>query len=232
MIQSLKESVRSAVARGWCSQANEDKEMDADLASAIFSEVWTEVAAHVHVEGLAQGLADKPVAWRVDGVLDGNPQIWFYYKPEWPVMHEKQGDTVTPLYAATPAERSPDRAAWLCELNGREGPRYFQISDDDDWTANHDQALQLATREAAERVISYYGWTEVKAIEHMWCKPKCSSPAANDTLRSLIGRLSDYFRVNAKRTDSLAQGYIRELDALIATWPSQPDIDNKDPSNG
>jgi hypothetical protein len=48
------------------------------------------------------------------------------------------------------------------------------------------------------------------------------SPAANDTLRSLIGRLSDYFRVNAKRTDSLAQGYIRELDALIATWPSQP----------
>lgn len=42
--------------------------------------------------------ARKPVAWRVDGKRGGEPQVWFYWKPEWPTMHEKQGDKVTPLY--------------------------------------------------------------------------------------------------------------------------------------
>ena len=38
---------------------------------------------------------------------------------------------------------------------------------------------------------------------------------ANATIRDLIGRISDYFRVNAQREGDLAQGYIKELDAII-----------------
>ena len=33
--------------------------------------------------------------------------------------------------------------------------------------------------------------------------------------RDLIGRISDYFHVNAKPTDDLAQGYMKALDAII-----------------
>lgn len=33
--------------------------------------------------------------------------------------------------------------------------------------------------------------------------------------RDLIGRISDYFHVNAKSTDDLATGYMRALDAII-----------------
>lgn len=40
-----RELIAQAVARGWCSKANELKEMDMDLANAITSEVWCEVAA-------------------------------------------------------------------------------------------------------------------------------------------------------------------------------------------
>lgn len=37
--QTLIESVRGAVARGWCDEKNEKKEMDVDLAEAIVREV-------------------------------------------------------------------------------------------------------------------------------------------------------------------------------------------------
>lgn len=33
--------------------------------------------------------------------------------------------------------------------------------------------------------------------------------------RDLIGRISDYFHVNAKPTDDLAQGYMKALDVII-----------------
>jgi len=35
-----REDIMGAVARGWCSPKNENKEMDADLALAISGEVW------------------------------------------------------------------------------------------------------------------------------------------------------------------------------------------------
>jgi hypothetical protein len=38
---------------------------------------------------------------------------------------------------------------------------------------------------------------------------------ANAAFRDLVGRISDYFHVNARREDDLAQGYIKELDAII-----------------
>jgi hypothetical protein len=40
-----RELIAQAVARGWCSKANELKEMDVDLADSITAEVWCEVAA-------------------------------------------------------------------------------------------------------------------------------------------------------------------------------------------
>ncbi len=47
----LKEAITGAVARGWCAKANEEKEFDADLANAIFAEVWAEVAAYLRASG-------------------------------------------------------------------------------------------------------------------------------------------------------------------------------------
>ena len=61
-----------------------------------------------------------------------------------------------------------DYTAWLIELNERFGPMYFRLHDDDDWTKDHNEALHLSRREDAESVISFYGWTNAKAVEHMW----------------------------------------------------------------
>lgn len=63
-----------------------------------------------------------------------------------------------------------DETAWLIELNEEITPVYFQLKDDDDWTADHDAALRLARREDAQQIIDYYGWTRAKPVEHMWCE--------------------------------------------------------------
>ena len=64
----------------------------------------------------------------------------------------------------------PDYSAWLIEIN--EGtPVYFQMSDDDDWTPDHDKALHLVRKQDAESIIAYYGWTRAKATEHLWPEP-------------------------------------------------------------
>jgi len=39
--------------------------------------------------------------------------------------------------------------------------------------------------------------------------------AEAEAFRSLVGRISDYFHVNAKPSDDLALGYMRELDEII-----------------
>src|SRR5438094_237342 len=44
-----------------------------------------------------------PVAWRVDGIRNGESLVWFYYEPEWVEKHRAHGDKVTPLYAAPPS---------------------------------------------------------------------------------------------------------------------------------
>jgi len=51
----------------------------------------------------AASKAQEPVAWRVDGIRNGEPQVWFYWKPEWPIAHKEHGDKVTPLYATKSA---------------------------------------------------------------------------------------------------------------------------------
>ena len=38
-MKKLKKAILGAVARGWCSEKNEHKEMDVDLANAIVDEV-------------------------------------------------------------------------------------------------------------------------------------------------------------------------------------------------
>jgi hypothetical protein len=55
------------------------------------------------VEALEAALRDafaQPAAWRVDGHRDGAAYTWVYWKPEWPERHVREGDKVTPLYAA------------------------------------------------------------------------------------------------------------------------------------
>jgi hypothetical protein len=160
----------------------------------------------------AQGKQSEPVLWQWQAP---NSERWLTEEGEGssdPDIRERLillGYKFRPLYAVLPAEGRPDWKA-LDNLEDAAEAIFKILSPGLPYTAED----AFWYRQAAHAVLE-----------------RCS-PAANDTLRSLIGRLSDYFRVNAKRTDSLAQGYIRELDALIATWPSQPDIDNKDPSNG
>jgi hypothetical protein len=45
---------------------------------------------------------------------------------------------------------------------------------------------------------------------------------ANAEFSSLACRLSDYFHVNASPENDLAQGYIKELDAIILAGPARP----------
>lgn len=65
-----------------------------------------------------------------------------------------------------------DYTAWLIEINKPSGPVYFQISHDDDWTKDHDQAAHFSRRQDARRAIEYYGWTEAQAVEHCWPAPR------------------------------------------------------------
>ena len=51
----------------------------------------------------------QPAAWRVDGIREGVEHVWFYWQPEWPDMHMKEGDKVTPLYAAPPTRPEQDK---------------------------------------------------------------------------------------------------------------------------
>ena len=59
-------------------------------------------AKAIKAEGIPAAIASpaQPAAWRVDGHRDGVEQVWFYWKPEWPERHVREGDKVTPLYAA------------------------------------------------------------------------------------------------------------------------------------
>lgn len=61
-----------------------------------------------------------------------------------------------------------DYAAWLVEMNEPQGPVYFQLSHDDDWTKDHNKALHFSRQQDAERAIEYYGWTEARPTEHCW----------------------------------------------------------------
>jgi hypothetical protein len=65
-------------------------------------------------EQQSSAVSAQPVAWRVDGIRQGKEQVWFYWKPEWPVMHEEQGDKVTPLYDR-PARTEPQSLRELAE---------------------------------------------------------------------------------------------------------------------
>jgi hypothetical protein len=64
-----------------------------------------------------------------------------------------------------------DYSAWLIEIAEASGNRYFQMSDDDDWTPDHNKALHLSRKQDAESIIAYYGWTRAKASEHLWPEP-------------------------------------------------------------
>lgn len=64
-----------------------------------------------------------------------------------------------------------DYTAWLIEISEASGTTYFQMSDDDDWTTDHDKALHLSRKQDAESIIAYYGWTRAVASEHCWPEP-------------------------------------------------------------
>ncbi len=65
---------------------------------------WADVANILpYVRGELRDVAQaeqEPVAWHVEGMRQGRTQTWYYWKSEWPTIHEEQGDKVTPLYAA------------------------------------------------------------------------------------------------------------------------------------
>jgi len=61
-----------------------------------------------------------------------------------------------------------DASAWLIEVSEPEGPEYFQLVDDDNWSSDHDTALHFARKQDAEKYIADVGWTRARAIEHIW----------------------------------------------------------------
>ena len=79
----------------------------------------------------------------------------------------------TELVLAAARQTTNDYTAWLIEISDEAaGPKYFQMSDDDDWTRDHNAALHLARKQDAESIINYYGWNRAHAVEHMWPVPR------------------------------------------------------------
>lgn len=58
---------------------------------------------------------------------------------------------------------------WLIEVSAPT-PTYYGEQDDGilGWTGDNALAVRFARREDAQRVINLEGFTEAKAIEHMW----------------------------------------------------------------
>lgn len=106
------------------------------------------------------------------------------------------------------ARGKADRTAWLIEIHAgsltegeASGPQYFQLAHDDDWTKDHDKALQFARKQDAEAYIAHIGWTYATATEHMWPWP--TSNAGPITIAN------DYLANNA--AESGADVIIRDL---------------------
>lgn len=95
-MSDLVQKIREAVARGWCSDGNTHKEMDAELAEAIVQEVRQSIARQPQERGEA-------VAWGVAGKDDGF--IWTVAESKQQAERnaEQTGDDVIPLYAHPPA---------------------------------------------------------------------------------------------------------------------------------
>ena len=83
-------------------------------ASDTLGKFWQ--ARAIKAEGIPAAIASpaqppttfaQPAAWRVDGIRDGAAHTWVYWKPDWPDMHAKEGDKVTPLYAAPLSPAQP-----------------------------------------------------------------------------------------------------------------------------
>ena len=66
-----------------------------------------------------------------------------------------------------------EETGWLIEITDYISPTYWGRVDDEDgilgWTKDHLKACRFARKEDAEMVIEEFGWTNVKAIDHMWC---------------------------------------------------------------
>lgn len=155
----------------------------------------------------AQGQKSEPVAWSLifDDWYGINPETTYKTREKAELYAKTCGKNPSPkvvaLYVALPAEIQTDNATVDAIID--------DIIDDmaEAWLA---KKWHKAFREDCARLVA---------------AARSCSPAANDYLQGLIGRISDYFHVNAKPTDDLAQGYMRELDALIVSWPSQPETD-------
>jgi hypothetical protein len=65
-----------------------------------------------------------------------------------------------------------DETGWLIEFSQRVSvtPAYYGKTDDGlGQTTDNLKAVRFARKEDAEAVIEDTGWTEAKAVEHMWC---------------------------------------------------------------
>lgn len=130
---------------------------------------------------------------------------------------------VNPL--AIPAKAEADYTAWLIEVSEPEGPEYFQLVDDDNWSSNHDTALHFARKQDAEKYIADVGWTRARAVEHCW--PAVAKAEAEVGVRETLecARQAIEYSLDMGGTDpgGVLLQTLNKLDAALANLPAKTD---------
>lgn len=122
----------------------------------------------------------------------------------------KRGNVVGPR-VMTP-EDGPDVTAYWC---GREECGYYR---DQPYYSSHQLSDALreharGEREHADRSDMLMTQAANMLRDHRAHIMRLEDSAAH--FKALAGRLSDYFHVNAKPENDLAQGYMKELDTIL-----------------
>ncbi len=109
-----------------------------------------------------------------------------------------------------------DRTAWLCEMNGA-AVNYAKINPDDydeHWTDKVDDALQFARKIDAENYIAHYGWTHVKAVEHMWCEPRPAAPVSEAEVIERCAKVAESVAFDAWVAEATAPKWLFPTDSM------------------
>jgi hypothetical protein len=116
----------------------------------------------------------------------------------------------------TPPPSSADETAWLIEMTVNGVPNCWGPIDGTlDFTPDHNTAIRFSRKQDAQAVIDDYGWTEVRAVEHMWCVPRAApsppKPEADDT------KLIEWLRWMGGTSHKKAADRILALQAELAS---------------
>lgn len=112
----------------------------------------------------------------------------------------------------SPPGADRDYTAWLIETDDDEGPIYFQLVDDDNWSSDHNTALQFARKQDAEKYIADIGWTCARAVEHMWPNIRTRPLSAGVGREAIIEECANV-KVRLTNLGRRSEDWIRGFDA-------------------